>query len=454
MSDAIQRIDQFIDDKLDDYIAELSELCAQPSVSAKNEGIRETAEMVKAMLEKRGLTVTIHETEGNPVVIGTGKGQSDRRLMFYNHYDVQPPEPLDLWHSPPFEPTLRDGKLFARGVGDDKGEFVSRLAALDAVMAAHGGQLPCGVIFVVEGEEEIGSPNLESFVEDNQDMLQADGCIWEFGSTDEDGHPSGFLGLRGILVVELGVTTMSQDAHSGSAHFLPNAAWRLVHALSTLKDPNERIRIAGFYDDVQAMTEADRNLFAKLPNTDEKIKARYGLDAFVNDLQDVERKKAVFNPTCNIQGITTGYQGSGNKTVIPADAIAKIDFRLVPGQHPDDILKKLRAHLDLHGFKDVEILRSDGMLPHKDSADDPLVQLSMQAGADAYGQEVRIDPLVGGSGPAYIFGRTLNMPIIYAGVNYPGGQFHAPNENIILDNFIKGSKHVARIINGFAGIEF
>jgi acetylornithine deacetylase/succinyl-diaminopimelate desuccinylase-like protein len=445
-------LDSYIDTHFDSTVDLLKTFCAQPSVSAQNHGIREMAGVVRAALEARGLAVTIYETAGYPVVVGRASGHSPRTLMFYNHYDVQPAEPLDLWTNPPFEPTVRDGALYARGAGDDKGELVSRLAAFDAVKAAHDGELPCNVLFVVEGEEEIGSPNIAPFVIDHAAELACDGVLWEFGGVDDDDHPTGFLGLRGILAIELRVRTMSRDAHSGGAHALPSAAWRLVHALATLKDTNEHILIPGFYDGAQPISAEDLALLEKMPNHEAQFKAQYGIDQFLLGRTGVELLKAVYNPTCNIQGITTGYQGNGTKTVIPAEASAKIDFRLVPGQDPDDILDKLRAHLDAAGFADVHIEKYAGMFPHKDAAGDPLVQLAARTALDVYGKEVRLDPLIGGSGPAYIFGRTLGAPIIYAGVNYPNGGAHAPDEHVRLNDLRLGIRHVARILDGFAGV--
>ncbi|MGB7337723.1 MAG: M20/M25/M40 family metallo-hydrolase [Phototrophicaceae bacterium] len=445
-------INQYIDAHLDDYLEELKTLLRIPTISAQKKGIPETVDLVKTMLEKRGLSVQIYATAGNPVVVGRGHGTSDKTLMFYNHYDVQPPEPLDLWTTPAFEPTIRDGKLFARGAGDDKGEFVSRLAALDAVMAAHDGILPCNVIFVVEGEEEIGSPNLAPFILDNADDLACDACIWEFGGIDDKGHPTGYLGLRGALMVELFVKTMSRDAHSGDAHLLPSAAWRLVKMLNTLKDDEEHILIEGFYEGIMLASEADKRLFAELPEWESDLKERYQIDTFVNGLSGQDFREAVFNPTCNIQGITTGYQDGGGKTVIPADASVKIDFRLVPGQSVDDIEQKLRAHLDKHGFTDIEMVRHGGIAPYKQSIDNPFVQLVVETGTEVFGKQMVINPMTGGSGPIALFGETLNIPIGFAGVNYPGGKFHAPDEHVILDVFVQGAKHNAHILDRFAGL--
>jgi acetylornithine deacetylase/succinyl-diaminopimelate desuccinylase-like protein len=225
--DSIQKIDDYLQLNLSGYIDETVELCAQPSVSARKEGVLECAGMVAQILERHGFRVHSIPTAGSPVIVGRADGQSERRLLFYNHYDVQPPEPFELWTTPPFEPTVRDGALYARGAKDDKGEFIARLAAVDAVRAAHGGELPCGVTFVVEGEEENGSPHIAQFVQEHLDLLQCDGAIWEEGGINPEGHPILVLGARGALVVELAVQTMKRDAHSGGAHILPNAAWRL-----------------------------------------------------------------------------------------------------------------------------------------------------------------------------------------------------------------------------------
>ena len=239
----VQRLDNFLEERLDDYISEIAALCALPSISARGEGIEECADLVKRMLAERGFEVIQTDTPGNPIILAHAPGRSDRTLLYYNHYDVQPPEPLELWSSPPFEPVVRDGALYARGARDDKGEFVSRLAAVDAVRAVHAGELPCGVTFLVEGEEEIGSPHIVDFVQRYKELLGCHGAIWEEGGIDHEGRALLELGVRGLLFVELSVETMSQDAHSGEAHVLPNAAWRLHGALDSLKGPDERVRI-------------------------------------------------------------------------------------------------------------------------------------------------------------------------------------------------------------------
>lgn len=238
----------YLKQHLKSSISELSRFCEQPSVAAQNWGLGECADLVAVMLKSRGFEVEIMSTGGAPVVYGERKGQMAKTLLFYNHYDVQPPEPLELWDSPPFTPTLRDGKLYARGVSDDKGHLTSRLHAIDALLDIDG-ELPCNVKFVVEGEEEISSVHLKDFVINNVDKLKADACIWEFGGVDHREVPVQYLGLRGICYVELSVETANIDVHSGlGGSIFPNAAWRLIWALATLKGEDEHIRIPGHYD--------------------------------------------------------------------------------------------------------------------------------------------------------------------------------------------------------------
>ena len=447
------KIDQYLERNLEGSINELSGLCAQPSVGAQNWGLHECADLVADMLRRRGFAVEILATGGAPVVFAERKGRLNKTILFYNHYDVQPPEPLELWESPPFEPTIRDGKLYARGVSDDKGHIVSRLHAIDALLEVDG-ELPCNIKFIIEGEEETSSVHLHSFVEENQERLAADACIWEFGGVDFREVPMQYLGMRGICYVELSVTTASIDSHSGlGGSIFPNAAWRLVWALNTLKGPDEHIKIPGHYDLVIPPSQHDRELMEALPEVSEEYKTRYGVDHFLGDIQGgVELRIAeVFEPTCTICGLTSGYQGPGSKTVLPARASAKVDFRLVPNQTPEDVLIKLRKYLDDQGFSDVEITYLGGEPPARTSPDDPFVALVNRTAEPVYGVPMQIAPMVGGSGPNYPFIHLLKLPVVTAGVGYPGSQAHAPNENMRIDLYLKGAQHIARILKEFSG---
>jgi len=446
------QIDAYLEDHLDQSIAELSRLAAQPSVAAQNWGLSECAGLVARMLEQRGFRVEIHPTDGAPVVFAERKGRVDKTLLFYNHYDVQPAEPLELWESPPFEPTLRDGKLYARGVSDDKAHITSRLFAIDALLD-EAGELPCNVKFIIEGEEEVSSVHLHEYVKDNRHKLAADACVWEFGSVDHREVPMQYLGLRGICYVELSVETQSVDVHSGiGGSIFPNAAWRLVWALSSLKGPDERIRIPGHYVPVLPPSQRDRALMEALPEIADEYRNRYGVKGFLHGLEGgVElRLTEIFEPTCTICGLTSGYQGEGPKTVLPARASAKVDFRLVPDQTPELVLKNLRSHLDAQGFSDVQIAYLGGESPARTDPDEPFVDLVVKAAEPVYGVPMQIVPMTGGSGPSHAFVRYLNVPIATAGVGYPGTRAHAPNENVRLDLYLKGARHIARILSAFA----
>jgi len=446
------KIDSYLEKNLEKSIAELSKLVAQPSISAQGIGLKECANLVASMLRARGFTAEIMDTDGAPVVFAERKGKTDKTLLFYNHYDVQPPEPLELWETPPFEPSLREGKLYGRGVSDDKGHIVSRLHAIDALLEAEG-ELPCNIKFIIEGEEETSSVHLHDFIRANMDKLKADACIWEFGGVDHREVPMQYLGLRGICYVELSVVTATTDVHSGlGGSILQNAAWRLVWALSTLKGTDEHIRIPGFYDNIIPPTARDREIMDALPDVADEYKRRFGVKGFIKGLTggiDLKMEE-VFTPTCTICGLTSGYQGPGSKTVQPAFASAKVDFRLVLGQMPEDIVKKLRTHLDAEGFSDVKINFLGGEPAARTDPDDSFVRTVVQSAEEVYEFPMELVPMVGGSGPSYPFVHDLGLPVATAGLGHPDSRAHAPNENVRVDLYLKHARHMARVIKEFS----
>jgi acetylornithine deacetylase/succinyl-diaminopimelate desuccinylase-like protein len=452
----VDAVDRYIQEHLAESVEDLKRLARIPSVSAKGgAAMEDAAKFVAGLLSGAGFGARLLPTDGGfPVVYAdTGEGdtgaspRAGRTLICYNHYDVQPEEPLELWQSPPFEPTEREGRLYARGVSDDKGQLVSRIAAMHAVRAITGGY-PVRVKFLVEGEEEIGSIHLSAFVEARRALLAADACVWESGGVNAEGAPTVQLGMRGILAVELRVRTLARDAHSGQAHNLPNAAWRLVRALASLKDEHERILIAGWYDDVRGPSEAERRLLEQMPSDEAVARELYGVHEFVEGHTGLDYKAAVYSPTCNIAGIGAGWQGPGSKTVIPAVAMAKLDFRLVPEQDPLDLLTKLRRHLDAHGFADVEVANTEGGGERAATTppDDPFVQLAARTGEGVYGRPAVLVPLVGGSGPMWAFRSVLETPIVTLGTADPYTSVHAPNESISLACFAQGIRHMARLL--------
>jgi acetylornithine deacetylase/succinyl-diaminopimelate desuccinylase-like protein len=447
MTTPLQRIDAYIDQHFDRFVGMLGDLCAIPSVAAQGQGIEPCATRVAELLSAVGLDAQLIATAGNPVVYAEATGTRDTTLLCYNHYDVQPAEPFDLWHSDPFTMTRKDNLLIARGVADDKGELVSRIAAIAAVKHVMG-ELPVGIKFLIEGEEEIASPNLAPFIHANLDRLKADACVWEFGTHNADGVPISYLGLRGICYLELSVETAKIDTHSGIAgSIVPNAAWRLVWALNTLKDQDERIQLPYFYESVIAPTARDMELLAALPDSDEEMQELFGNTMFLKNASGVElRRREIFEPTCTICGITTGYQGAGQKTVLPARASAKVDFRLVPDQKPEDVVKQLRAHFDAHGFHDINITVVGAGRPARTAPDHPLVQSLVASAQDVYGREPLIWPMSGGSGPNYLFSHDIGVPIVTLGIGYSGSRIHAPNENIRINDFRNGMRHMAALL--------
>jgi len=449
----LERVDDHIESHHGASLAELARLVAIPSVGAQGRGLGECAALVAELLRARGFGVLVLASGGAPVVFAERTGRSKRTLLFYNHYDVQPPEPLELWESEPFTLTRRGERLYGRGISDDKGHITSRLLALDALLAVHG-ELPCGVKFVIEGEEETSSANLPGFIAREKARLAADACLWEFGGVDHREVPLQYCGLRGICYVELSVETASTDVHSGvGGSIIANPAWRLTWALAHVKGEDGRVRIPGFYDAVRAPTARDRELIAALPEVADDYRLRWGVKGFLRGMTGGAelRLAEVFEPTCTICGLTSGYQGPGSKTVLPARASAKVDFRLVPDQTPEAVVEGLRAHLDAGGFDDVRIQVLGGERPARTDPDHPFVQLVCRTAEPVYGMPMQRTPITGGSGPSHPFVHVLGLPVATAGIGYPGTLAHAPNENLRLDLYVKHAKHVARVLTEFAG---
>jgi acetylornithine deacetylase/succinyl-diaminopimelate desuccinylase-like protein len=457
MSDPIlTKIDAFLETHNETALSALAELCAIPSVSAKKQSLEPCAEFVVQQMQEAGLEArTIPVLDAPPIAYGTYRSPIENAptVLFYNHYDVQPAEPLELWESDPFTLTFRDGKAFARGVGDDKGHIISRLLALKALREAYGGALPFHVKFVAEGEEEVGSPHIGTFMESHKEELAADYCIWEEGGVNEAEVPFLYCGMRGIAYFELHVKTIAYDAHSGvGGSLLPNAAWRLVWALSRLKDRDERILLPGHYDKAHPATPRDLELLAALPSSEVEFRTEYGLEegGFLGGAKTtgVEyERRAVFEPTLTVCGLDSGWQGAGAKTVLPSGAHAKMDFRLVPDQDPQEVYTNLRAYLDAEGFSDIEIRYLGGQRPARVDPDHPLVRLASDTAEEIYGKPAAITPIVGGSGPMWWFSNFLGLPVTSPGIEYPGVRAHAPNENIRLADFVQGTRHLALLLH-------
>jgi acetylornithine deacetylase/succinyl-diaminopimelate desuccinylase-like protein len=435
----------YLDEHPDEAQALLEQLCRQPSIAAQNRGITEMSHMVEALLRENGFRtqfLTVPDTP--PVVYGELRGRSPFTLLLYNHYDVQPAEPLELWQSPPFEPTVRDGKLYARGVADNKAEIAARLAAIRALHATHG-EFPITLRWIIEGEEEVGSPHFVQVAEKYAELMRADACLWEGDKFDEEGRPCLSLGTKGLLYIQLDVQGTGVDVHSGKAPILPSAAWRLVQALATLRTPEGRVRIPGFYDAVRPPTQEQLNALAGQTDMTEQLKGLYQVEHFVDNLSGVAlRERAAFDPTCNIAGLHSGYTGDGVKTVLPARAMAKIDFRLVPDQDPHDILAKLRSHLQANGYDDINVTVFGAAEPVVTPMDAPIVQRIIAIAQNFAQKPPSIAPIVGGTLP--LLGglrRYVGVPGLSAPGNptYWGSSAHAPNEHIRLSDLARAVRY-------------
>ena len=448
---SLEKVYEYVDAHVDSFVGDLVKLVKQPSVSAKSEGIEECAVLVEKMLQETGFSTKIIRGEkGHPVVYGEIRSpESDKTLLFYDHYDVQPPEPLDKWMCGPFSGKIIDGKVYGRGASDNKGNFVSRLKAVQTLLEVSG-SVPVNIKFFVEGEEEIGSPNLEPLIKKYKDLFCADAAIWEFGGTDRRGRPNVYLGLKGVLSVELRASGASRDVHSANAPIIPNPAWRLLWALNLLKDKEENILVEGVYENVRSPSSEEIECLKHIPFEEEETKKELGLKRFLQNKSGLEALKALlFQPTCTINGFISGYTGKGSKTVLPHEASAKLDFRLVPNQNSSEIFQKLVKHLERHGFGDIEIIKHGSTEPTRTPINDPFVKLVTKTAEKVYGERAVIYPTSAGSGPMHLFRNFLGYPVVSAGCSHPEANTHAPNENLRIGSFIKGTKFIATLINDF-----
>jgi acetylornithine deacetylase/succinyl-diaminopimelate desuccinylase-like protein len=448
-------INRRIEDSKNDLLDELKEFLRMPSVSAREgdeASFRGCARWVRARLEEAGAEARLMETDGHPVVYAkVGGGDGERTLLSYGHYDVQPPEPLELWESDPFEPEIRDGVVFARGVADDKGDVLARIQALRLYQEEFG-PLPFKLKFLIEGEEEVGSPSLPAFVRSNKELLSADACLWEGSMKDEAGRPMIFCGTKGMLYVELRARGASHDLHSMYGGLAPNPAWRLVQALRTIKDENGEITLDGLDEMADPPSEEDLEAISRIPFDEAALKASWDVDDFDRGLTGEEAlREMLLRPTANIAGIHSGYTGPGSKTIVPSEAFVKMDFRLVTGQSPKAVLDLLREHLKRRGFEDIEVVDLHGLEAAKTPVGSPLVRTAVETWRDLGHAEAIVYPTVGGSGPTSLVATELGIPTVMTGaVMNPGSRIHAPNESVRLDDYFESIGYFAHFFHRFA----
>ncbi|WP_189004795.1 M20/M25/M40 family metallo-hydrolase [Deinococcus roseus] len=436
---------------IDQARQDLADLVRLESVSAQGRMLAETAHHVGELLQAEGFTVQSYPGEVAPILVAEA-GEGPRTLLIYNHYDVQPETPLELWDSPPFEATERDGRLYGRGISDDKGEFISRLAAVRALKAQHGGTLPLKIKWLLEGEEEIGSPSLSPFVHAHAEELGADGCWWEFGSIDPQGRPVIYAGLKGIICLELRAKVSDSDLHSSLGAVVDNPLYKLSKAIASLRDETGKVTIDGFYDDVRAPSAADLDAVQRIPDESKAVQQAYGIKGFLQEVSGAGYyQRLVFEPCLNVNGFHGGYGEAGSKTVLPAEGFAKIDFRLVPDQTPERVLELLKAHLAHHNLADIEVIELESHEhPARSDVAHPFVQLALKVAAEVHGKEAVLHPSSAGSGPMHPFIEAIGLPVIAAGIGNHASRVHAPNENIVIAHFEKGIEFGLKLMDELA----
>jgi acetylornithine deacetylase/succinyl-diaminopimelate desuccinylase-like protein len=442
---AMDKIIDFINVNRDRYLDELKALLAIPSISALPQhaaDVRSCAEWCAAEMRRIGLeNVKLIDTPGNPVVYGDWLGAPGApTILFYGHYDVQPVDPLNLWESPPFEATIRDGEIYARGSADDKGQVFMHFKAIEAHLK-QAGKLPVNMKIILEGEEEVGSVNLDDFIRAHKSELGADVVVISDSPMFARGVPSICYGLRGLVYFQIDLRGSSTDLHSGSfGGAVANPAIVLSQMLAQMKDRGGRIKIPGFYDDVVPLQNAEREAWASLPFNEKKYKKDFGIPKVYGESEYTTLERTWARPTFEVNGLLSGFTGEGAKTVLPAVAMAKVSMRLVPNQDPDKIAKLFEAYVLDVAPKTVEVkvTRMHGGKPWMTSYDNPYVQAAGRAIEKGFGQKP-VFTREGGSIPVVsTFQEELGLPSVLFGVGLPDENAHAPNEKLDVGNFHNG----------------
>lgn len=431
---------------------ELDEFLRIPSVSARTEhkaDVAKAADWLAASLRKAGMGVEVFPTDGHPIVLAEWRNapKDAPTVLVYGHYDVQPAEPLELWESPPFEPTVRNGRIYARGSVDDKGQLYLHVKAIEAHLAVRG-TMPVNVIVLAEGEEEVGSDNLAGFVEKYAGRLKCDGVVISDSAMFAPGIPSVLFALRGLAYFQIDVQGPSVDLHSGSyGGAVVNPATALARIIASMHDAQGRVAIAGFYDKVRAWEDGVKSELAKLPFTDEGFRKETGAPALGGEEGHTVLERLWARPTVEVNGLLSGYTGEGAKTVLPAKAMAKVSCRLVADQTPQEIEKLMDAHIKrvAPAGVSVTVTHLHGGMPWRAELGGPLHDAAGRALEAAFG---RAPVMVGEGGSIPVvadFARILGAPILLLGFGLPGENAHAPNEWMSEENFTKGLRAVATL---------
>jgi acetylornithine deacetylase/succinyl-diaminopimelate desuccinylase-like protein len=449
----------FINTHRDHYLAELKTFLAIPSISALPEHAADTrrcAEWCADEMRRIGLqNVRLIDTPGNPVVYGDWLGaEGAPTILFYGHYDVQPVDPLELWESPPFEATIRDGEIYARGAADDKGQVFMHFKAIEAHMKQNG-RLPVNMKIILEGEEEVGSANLDNFIKANKELLKADVVVISDSGMFARGVPSICYGLRGLVYFQIDLRGSKSDLHSGSfGGAVANPNMVLANLLSQMKDRSGRIKITGFYDDVRELTPEEKAQWKRLPFNDKRYAKELGAPKLFGETGYTTLERVWARPTFEVNGMLGGFTGEGAKTVIPAVAMAKVSMRLVPNQDPDKIAELFEAYVKKIAPKTVEVkvTRMHGGKAWMTEFNNPFVQAAGRAIEKGFGKEP-VFTREGGSIPVVAtFSEILGLPSVLFGVGLPDENAHAPNEKLDLGNFHGGVIASAYLYDEIAGI--
>jgi acetylornithine deacetylase/succinyl-diaminopimelate desuccinylase-like protein len=449
------KYDRYVDRQARSFAERLQALCRMPSVAARGTGMRAMADAVEQMMQRVGIgTRPFKMGTGYPIIYGECGG-GDQSYVIYGHYDVQPVGQLTSWSVGPFAATITDGKLYARGTANSKGDLAARLAAVEAYQKTFG-KLPVALRFIVEGEDGIGSPSLYRFTRDHAELLQSQGCIWDEGYRDTLERPVISLGFKGITFLELRAHGARADLHSKWGAIVPNPAWRLVQALATITSPKGVITIDGFSSHIAPITTEDAEALKAIELDEAGLKREFRIGNWVRSLKGTALvKEHIFGPTCTICGIQTGHTDAGPKTVLPSTAMARLDFRLVPDLTPALVVQLLREHLDRRGFKEIEIIELGNAPLAKSSVESTVARAVIGSASEVYGTPPVVYPMDPSSGPvgAVCGVSTPPAPVASFGISYAGSNPHGPDENIRLDDFLQSIKFIGRVIHGLGAVK-
>ena len=442
------RFDRYVDRHARSFTERLQTLCRMPSVAARGTGMKAMAEAVEQMMQRVGIgTRAFKMGTGYPIIYGEC-GSGPNTIVIYGHYDVQPVGHLTDWSVGPFAASIVDGKLYARGAANSKGDLMARLAAIETYQKTFG-KLPVSLRFIIEGEDGLGSPSLYRFVNEHPDLVAGHGCIWDEGYRDTKERPVISLGFKGITFLELRAHGARADIHSKWGTIVPNPAWRLVQALATIVSPKGVITIDGFSSQLAPINAEDAEALKAIELDEVGLKREFRIGGWVRSMKgDALVKEHIFGPTCTICGIQTGYTEAGIKTVLPSMAMARLDFRLVPDLTPKIVSWLLREHLDVRGFKDIEIVELGSAPLAKSSATSLVARAVIEPAAEIYGVPPLVYPMDPSSGPVGVVSGISSPPTPVAsfGISYAGSNPHGPDENIRLDDFLLSIKFIGRVI--------